>query len=239
MRILVIDDEPQIRRALGAGLRGHGHEVIPAATGGHGLEIAASGGIDLLVLDLGLPDVDGIEVLHRLREWSEVPVIVLSVRAGQEVKVRALDAGADDYLEKPFGMGELLARVRAVLRRLGAGPEAPVLRFDALEVDRSRRLVRLEGERVQMTPIQYRLLEAMVTNAGKLLTHEWLLRKVWGPGYGRESEYVRAYVRQVRQKLGDDPTRPRWIATEPGLGYRWIVEPSPEGRGDPSVGEGD
>ncbi len=225
MRILVIDDEPQIRRALSAGLRGHGHEVIPAARGKEGLEIIATGGIDAVILDLGLPDLDGVEILRRLRGWSEVPVIILSVRAAQNDKIRALDAGADDYVEKPFGMGELLARVRAVLRRAGGDRERSVLAFEGLEVDLARQLVRREGERVPLTPTQYRVLEAMVTNPGKLLTHHWLLQRVWGPGYGRESEYLRTYVRQLRQKLSDDPTHPRWIATEPGLGYRWLEEP--------------
>ncbi|MGH2708239.1 MAG: response regulator [Actinomycetota bacterium] len=223
--MLVVDDEPQIRRALSVGLRGHGHEVVPAARGSEGLEIIATGGIDAVILDLGLPDLDGVEILRRLRGWSEVPVIILSVRAAQDDKVRALDAGADDYVEKPFGMGELLARIRAVLRRVGGDREPGVLAFEGLEVDLARQLVRRDGERVPLTPTQYRVLEAMVTNPGKLLTHQWLLRRVWGPGYGQESEYLRTYVRQLRRKLSDDPTHPRWIATEPGLGYRWLKEP--------------
>ena len=223
-RILVVDDEAQIRRALAVGLRGHGYDVTLAVDGESALKVLAGAGIDVVILDLGLPDMDGTEVLRRLRSWSEVAVVVLSVRAAQDDKIRALDAGADDYVQKPFGIGELLARIRAVLRRAGPEPAEAVLRFDGLELDLSKTLLVVDGEPVHLTPTEYRLLEAMAINPGKLLTHEWLLRRVWGPGYGRESEYLRVYVRQLRRKLGDDPTRPRWIATEPGVGYRWMVE---------------
>ena len=226
-RILVVDDEVQIRRALEVGLRSHGYEVALAADGGSALEALAGAGTDVVILDLGLPDMDGTEVLRRLRGWSDVAVVVLSVRGGQEDKIGALDAGADDYVQKPFGIGELLARIRAVLRRAGAEQAEAVLRFDGLELDLAKMLLTVDGEPVHLTPTEYRLLEAMATNPGKLLTHEWLLRRVWGPGYGRESEYLRVYVRQLRRKLGDDPTRPRWIGTEPGVGYRWMVDPKP------------
>jgi two-component system KDP operon response regulator KdpE len=227
--ILVVDDEAQIRRALDVALRSHGYDVVQAADGESALEKLAGQPLDIVILDLGLPDIEGSEVLRRFRTWSEIPVIVLSVRAGQDEKIRALDAGADDYVQKPFAIGELLARIRAVRRRAGGEQGAGVLRFRKLEMDLARALVTLDGAMVHLTPTEYRLLEAMATNPGKLLTHEWLLRNVWGPGYGRESEYLRVYVRQLRRKLGDDPTSPRWIATEPGVGYRWMVEPEQTG----------
>jgi two-component system, OmpR family, KDP operon response regulator KdpE len=223
--VLIVDDEPQIRRALDVGLRSHGYLVRQAADGASALEALADGGTDVVILDLGLPDMDGTEVLRRLRAWSDVAVVVLSVRAGQADKIAALDAGADDYVEKPFGIGELLARIRALRRRLGGDPAPPVLRMGELEVDRARTLVTHNGEPVHLTPTEYRLLEAMATNPGKLLTHAWLLRRVWGAGYDRESGYLRVYVRQLRRKLADDPTDPRWIGTEPGVGYRWLAEP--------------
>ena len=184
--------------------------------------MAAAQAPNLVVLDLGLPDLDGTEVIRRLRAWTDVPVIVLSVREGRSDKIEALDAGADDYVTKPFDVEELLARMRAALRRtdadLGSEPE---LRFGDLQVDLARRLVRLGDDLVHLTPNEYGLLEAMVTNPGKLLTHQWLLRKVWGRGYGNESHYLHVYVRQLRQKLGDDAAMPRFIITEPGVGYRW------------------
>jgi two-component system KDP operon response regulator KdpE len=183
--------------------------------------------VDLVVLDLSLPGIDGHEVIRRLRGFSDVPVLVLSVRESQDDKVAALDAGADDYITKPFALGELLARMRALERR--AQPEAaePVLRFGELAVDLSRQLVQVGGSPVRLTKTEYRLLQAFVTHPGKLLTHRWLLSRVWGPGYATETHYVRIYVRQLRQKLGDDVSRPRYIVTESGLGYRW--RPEPEG----------
>ena len=223
IRILVVDDEPQIRRALRTSLSAHGYEVETAGTGEQGLVAAADTAPELVFLDLGLPDLDGTEVIRRLRSFSEVPVIVLSVRDQQADKVAALDAGADDYVTKPFGMEELLARLRATLRRSQAEePAPPVLRFGALEVDLARRLISLGGEPVHLTPTEYGLLEALVTNPGKLLTHQWLLRKVWGQGYAQESHYLRVYVRALRKKLGDDAAAPALILTEPGVGYRWI-----------------
>ena len=179
------------------------------------------------MLDLGLPDLDGTEVIRRLRSWTDVPVIVLSVREGRSDKIEALDAGADDYVTKPFDVEELLARMRAALRRTDADlASEPELRFGDLQVDLGRRLVRLGDELVHLTPNEYGLLEAMVTNPGKLLTHQWLLRKVWGMGYGNESHYLHVYVRQLRQKLGDDAAMPRFIITEPGVGYRWSPDAS-------------
>jgi two-component system KDP operon response regulator KdpE len=225
-RILVVDDEPQILRALRASLSAHGYEVLTAATGEDALAQAAASAPDCMVLDLGLPDRDGTDVITQLRSWSEMPVIVLSAREEQTDKVAALDAGADDYLSKPFGIEELLARIRATLRRSKpAEATPPTLRFGELEIDLERRLVKRSGEPIHVTPTEYGLLEAMVTNPGKLLTHQWLLRRVWGRGYGEESHYLRIYVRQLRRKLGDDAAAPIYVATEPGVGYRWIYEP--------------
>jgi two-component system KDP operon response regulator KdpE len=227
--VLVVDDDAQIVRALRTGLRARGHDVLTAPNGETALDTLSRAGVDLVILDLGLPGIDGIEVIRRLRGWLDVPVIVLSVREAHADKVAALDAGADDYVTKPFSIDELLARMRAVRRRAAGEAAPPVLRFDDLEVDLARQAVHLRGELVRLTPTEYRLLEAMATNAGKLLTHGWLLRKVWGPAYGRESHYVRVYVQQLRRKLDDEPSRPRFILTEPGLGYRWLAEPDRTG----------
>jgi two-component system, OmpR family, KDP operon response regulator KdpE len=225
--VLVVDDEPQIRRALRTSLEAHGYEVATVGTGEEGVVAAAEQAPDLMLLDLGLPDIDGTEVIRRVRAFSDVPVIVLSVRESQADKVAALDAGADDYVTKPFGMQELLARSRATMRRTQSDePAAPILRYDALRVDLPKRLVTLDGDQVRLTPTEYGLLEALVTNPGKLLTHQWLLRKVWGRGYGTETTYLRTYVRSLRKKLGDDAQAPGLIVTEPGVGYRWIAEPT-------------
>jgi two-component system KDP operon response regulator KdpE len=224
-RILVVDDEPQIRRALRTSLGAHGHEVRTASNGEEAVVAVAEGAPDLVFLDLGLPDLDGIEVIRRIRSFSELPIIVLSVRDRQADKVDALDAGADDFVTKPFGVEEVLARLRAALRRSRTGGPSPVtLVFDGLEIDLGRRLVTRDGERVHLTKTEYALLEALVTNPGKLLTHQWLLRRVWGVGYGEESHYLRVYVRALRHKLGDNASAPRMILTEPGVGYRWIAE---------------
>jgi len=223
--VLVVDDEPQIRRALRTSLEAHGWEVATVGTGEEGVVGAAEIAPDLLLLDLGLPDLDGTEVIRRIRAFSQVPVIVLSVREGQPDKVAALDAGADDYVTKPFAMEELLARVRAALRRAQTEEPTPaVLNFGGLEVDLARRLVSRDGEPVHLTPTEYGLLEALVSNPGKLLTHQWLLRKVWGQGYGTETTYLRTYIRALRKKLGDDAQAPALIVTEPGVGYRWVAE---------------
>lgn len=222
----MVDDEQAIRRALKVGLGGLGHEVVAAIDGNSALQALADDFFELAVLDLGLPDMDGIQVIERLRGWSKVPVVVLSVRDSQDDKIKALDAGADDYVEKPFAMGELVARINAVVRRSDHEPAQAVLRFGELEFDRARSLVLWSGERIPMTPTELRLLEVLVSNPFKLLTHQWLLRQVWGQGYGQESQYLRVYIRRLRAKLGDDPTSPRWIATEPGVGYRWIAAPT-------------
>jgi len=227
VKVLVVDDEPQIRRALRTSLEAHGYEVAAVANGEEGVLGAAEQQPDLVLLDLGLPDMDGTEVIRRIRGFSEVPVIVLSVRESQADKVAALDVGADDYVTKPFSMEELLARTRAALRRSGVDePTQPTLAFGNLEIDLPRRLVTLAGAPLHLTPTEYGLLEALVTNPGKLLTHQWLLRRVWGQGYGTETTYLRTYIRALRKKLGDDASAPALIVTEPGVGYRWVGEQS-------------
>jgi two-component system KDP operon response regulator KdpE len=232
--ILIVDDEPQIRRALRTALAAHGYASLEAGAGEPALDEAAAGRPDLVVLDLGLPDIDGVEVIERLRGWSDVPVIVLSVRDDQAGKVKALDAGADDYLTKPFAMEELLARIRAALRRTDRSGGTPAtLRFGRLTVDLARRLVTDGGDLVHLTPTEYDLLEALVTNPGKLLTHAWLLQRVWGPSYGAESHYLRVYVRQLRRKLRDDASSPVYILTAPAVGYRWLPDPDPDPDPDP------
>jgi two-component system, OmpR family, KDP operon response regulator KdpE len=224
-RVLVVDDDPQILRAVRTSLQGHSYEVLTAGNGETALDVLPDADVDLVVLDLGLPGIGGQEVISRIRAWSEVPIIVLSVRDGQRDKVDAFEAGADDYVTKPFGMPELLARMRAVRRRSEGDRRSPVVRFGGLEVDLSRQLVRVDGSVIHLTPTEYRLLEAFVTNPGKLLTHRWLLQRVWGPGYATENQYLRVFIRQLRSKLSDDPARPRFIVTEAGLGYRWRPDP--------------
>jgi two-component system KDP operon response regulator KdpE len=223
-RVLVVDDEPQIRRAMRTSLAAHGYEVETVGTGEEAVVAVAERPPELVLLDLGLPDLDGTEVIRRVRSFTDVPIIVISVRDRQADKVSALDAGADDYVTKPFGVEEVLARLRAALRRSHAGdPTPPVLSFGALTVDLGRRLVTRDGEPIHLTKTEYGLLEVFVTNPGKLLTHQVLLRRVWGPRYAEESHYLRVYVRSLRRKLGDEATAPRLILTEPGVGYRWIA----------------
>lgn len=225
-RLLVYDDEPQVRRLLRSGFEREGHEVVVVHEGEAVLERLARGGLDLLVLEVGTPGCRGTDVIRRVREWSDVPVIVLSMPQGLDHKVGLLRAGADDFVEKPFAMEELSARAHAVLRRCEPSAHSGVLTFhDELEVDLSRRLVLLGGNVLHLTPTEYRLLEVLARNAKKLLTQEHLLQRVWGPGYANEREYLRTYVGQLRAKLGDRASQPRWIATEPRVGYRWLVEP--------------
>jgi two-component system KDP operon response regulator KdpE len=221
IRVLVVDDEPQIRRLLRVSLAAQGYHLIEASSGEQALTRAATEYPDLVILDLGLPDMDGQEVVRRLREWTEVPIIVLSVRDREKDKVLAFDEGADDYVTKPFGMSELMARMRAALRhRLQTETKDPVFRTEDLVVDLGKRVVTVASREVKLTPKQYDLLRVLVTHAGRVLTHQQLLRQVWGPGYSEETQYLRVYIGQLRQKIEPDPARPSYILTEPGVGYR-------------------
>ena len=219
--VLVVDDEPQILRALETNLRGAGYEVATAATAERALSTAAMRPPDAVILDLVLPDGSGIEVCRELRSWSSAPILVLSVLGDEAEKVAALDAGADDYVQKPFGIDELLARLRALLRRAAPSGE-PVLEIGELELDLEKRLVTVGGRRVQLTPNEFDLLRVLAQNEGKLMTHPAILREVWGPAYSAESHYLHVYVSQLRRKLEDDPARPRYLLTEAGAGYRLV-----------------
>ncbi len=229
---IVIEDEPQIRRFVRGALEAEGWQVFEAATAQQGLSEAGTRKPDLLVLDLGLPDRNGLEVIRDVRSWSAVPIIVLSARVDEVDKIAALDAGADDYLTKPFGMGELLARVRANLRRPrtstadgGSEEEADkVFRFGEVEVDRLARVVRRRGVEVHLTPIEYRLLSVLIAHVGRVLTHRQLLREVWGPSHAEQSHYLRIYMGHLRQKLESDPAQPRYLLTETAVGYRLLRE---------------
>ncbi len=223
-RILVVDDEPAIRRFLNTALD-TGEFSLHQAENGHGALAAATAlRPDLILLDLGLPDLDGVEVIERIREWSPVPIIVLSVREREDDKVRALDAGADDYLTKPFGVGELLARIRAALRRSLKETPEPVYRIDELEVDLGRRRVTVAGQELQLTPTEYDLLRLLVAHAGKVLTHSQILRQIWGIAYMEQPHVLRVNISNLRHKIEKDPSRPRYIVTEPGVGYRMRAE---------------
>ncbi|MFC3549797.1 response regulator [Lysobacter cavernae] len=227
-RVLVVDDEPQIRKFLDISLRAQGYVVETAETGGGGLEALATHGADLVILDLGLPDRDGHEVLRELRQWSSVPVILLTVRAGEAEKVAALDAGANDYVTKPFGVQELMARVRALLRSHTASNEAaPVFDDGHLHIDLARREVRLDGELVALARKEYALLALLLLHAGRVVTQPQLLRELWGPTHQHDTHYLRILVGKLRHKLGDDAAAPRWIATEPGVGLRFIERVPP------------
>jgi two-component system, OmpR family, KDP operon response regulator KdpE len=223
--ILVVDDETAMRRFLRASLSSRGYELLEAETAEQGIVRAASYNPDLILLDLGLPDQDGLVVTQRLREWSKTPIIVLSARGQEQDKIAALDAGADDYLTKPFGVGELLARIRVALRHAAAGPAGqPQLSIGDLEVDLGRRQVRLAGKEVHLTPNEYKLLAELAKHAGRVLTHRQLLRDVWGPNAGDQVQYLRVYMAQLRSKLEREPARPRYLVTEPGVGYRLRVD---------------
>jgi len=222
-RVLVVDDEPQILRALQTSLRGAGYEVDTAATAEQALTAAAVRPPEAVIVDLVLPDGRGTDVVRELRAWTSVPVIVLSVVGDEHEKVAALDAGADDYVTKPFGVDELLARLRAALRRADPSPE-PVLEIGDLRIDLEARDVTFDGAPVQLTPHEYSLLTLLARNEGKLMTHQAILREVWGRAYADESHYLHVYVSQLRRKLEPDPARPRYILTEPGVGYR-LVDP--------------
>jgi len=220
--VLVIDDELQMRRLLRACLEGDGYQVLEAASGQSGITQAAQHPPDVVLLDLGLPDIDGINVLKRLREWSHVPVVVLSVRDREEDKVAALDNGADDYVTKPFGTAELLARLRVAQRHALPAAQTPVFRSGDLEVDLTARVVKLKGREVKLTATEYSLLRLFIQHAGKVLTHRQILKEVWGPAYSEHTHYLRVYIAYLREKLDSDSSR--LITTEPGVGYRLVPE---------------
>ncbi len=230
-RVLVVDDEPQILRALRINLRARSYDVDTAATGSDALSVAANHPPDLVILDLGLPDLDGIEVIHGLRGWMSAPIIVLSGRSGSSDKIHALDAGADDYVTKPFGVDELLARMRAATRRAHADDAQPVMTFGDVRVDLAAKRVTVSNpdgpSDVRLTPTEWHLLEVLARNPGKLLSQRHLLREVWGPGYDNAHGNLRLYMAQLRKKLEPDPARPRYLLTEPGMGYRFEADEQP------------
>lgn len=227
VRVLVVDDEPQIRKLLEISLRAQGYGVQLAATAQDGIEVLATRGADVVVLDMGLPDRDGLDALREIRQWSQVPVLVLTVRSHESEKVAALDAGANDYVTKPFSVPELMARIRVLLRSQAASAEAaPVFDDGRLRVDLARREVTLAGEPVVLSRKEYALLALLVAHAGRVVTQPQLLRELWGPTHQQDTHYLRILVGKLRQKIGDDAAAPRWIATEPGVGLRFIAPPS-------------
>jgi two-component system KDP operon response regulator KdpE len=226
--VLLVEDEPQMRRFLRAALTSHGYRLLETETGAAALSEAATRNPEIILLDLGLPDMDGVEVTRRLREWTRTPIIVISARGQERDKVAALDAGADDYLTKPFGVSELLARMRVAQRHRDASasgaPESPAFAVGDLRVDFVTRQVFAGGEEKRLTPTEYRLLQTLVRHAGRVVTHRQLLAEAWGPAYLTQTQYLRVYMGQLRHKLEPDPTRPRYLVTEPGVGYRLRVE---------------
>ena len=223
-RVLVIDDERAIRRFLRASLAAHGYIIFEAANGREGLDAVVTHRPDLIILDLGLPDIDGFEVTRRLREWTQTPIIILSVQEQETNKIAALDAGADDYLTKPFGVGELMARLRVALRHANQSSEQPVFTSGQLTVDLTRRLVKVNNKDIQLTPTEYDLLKLISTDAGRVLTHQQILRQVWGVGYSNDLHLLRVNISNLRHKIEPDPARPGHILTEPGVGYRLRAE---------------
>jgi len=224
--ILLVDDEPQMRRFLRVTLQSQGYTLVEAETGQEGLTQAATRNPDVILLDLGLPDIDGLDVVQRLREWTQIPIIVISAREQEHDKIRALDAGADDYLIKPFGAGELFARIRVALRHAlsaQSGKAPSLFEADSLKVDLANRKVLLRNAEVHLTPLEYRLLSVLVKNAGKVLTHKQLMKEVWGAAYASQTQYLRVYMGMLRHKLEDDPARPRYFLNEPGVGYRFNI----------------
>jgi two-component system, OmpR family, KDP operon response regulator KdpE len=227
-RALIVDDETSIRRYLRASLTAQGFTVYEAANGQEAISAVLANRPDIIILDLGLPDFDGIEVTRRLREWSQTPIIILSVREAENDKIAALDAGADDYLTKPFSTGELMARIRVAFRKLGKAPEDPVLQLDTLRMDLSRRIVTVEDREISLTPTEYDLLRILFQNSGKVLTHQHLLRQVWGTAYDSEMHLLRVNISNLRRKIEPDPARPTYIHTEPGVGYRMRADDGKE-----------
>ncbi len=224
-RILVIDDDHQLLRALRIALSARGHEVTLARTGTDGLAAAERAPLDLAIVDLGLPDMDGVSVVQALRGWFTAPIIVLSARLTEQSKINALDAGADDYVTKPFGMGELLARIRAALRRITPADQSPAITTEAFTADvAAKRVVLTSGAQVRLTPTEWHLLEVLIRHPGRLITHQQLLHEVWGPRYETETNYLRVHIANLRRKLEPDPSRPRYLRTDPGLGYRFTPD---------------
>lgn len=219
-RVLVVDDETSIRRYLRAALSAQGFTIYEAANGQEAINAVVSYHPDLIILDLGLPDFDGVEVTRRLREWSQTPIIILSVREAENDKIAALDAGADDYLTKPFSTGELTARMRVALRRMTGTADEPILQVDNLKMDVSRRLVTVDDSQISLTPTEYEILRLLLQHAGKVLTHHQLLRQVWGTAYESEMHILRVNISNLRRKIEPDPSRPHYLLTEPGVGYR-------------------
>ena len=219
-RILVIDDEKQIRRMLKTALAGYGYNIAEASSGQEGLAQTSIFHPDMIILDLGLPDMDGVEVIGRLREWTETPIIILSVREHEVEKIKALDAGADDYITKPFSTGELLARIRVALRHVAKSEDEPVLSFGDLALDIGRRKVTVKGSEIRLTPTEYEILKYLGLQAGRVVTHRQLLRAIWGPNFEGETHYLRIYIGQLRRKIEADPSQPAFILTESGVGYR-------------------
>ena len=219
-RVLVVDDETSIRRYLRAALGAQGFAVYEAVNGQDALNAVVADRPDIIVLDLGLPDFDGIEVTRRLREWSQIPIIILSVREAEQDKIAALDAGADDYLTKPFSTGELMARMRVALRKLFSKPDEPILKIGGLQMDVSSRIVTVDENQISLTPTEYDILRLLMQNAGKVLTHRQLLRQVWGTAYESEMHILRVNISNLRRKIESDPARPHYLITEPGVGYR-------------------
>ena len=220
LNILVVDDEPAIRRFLRASLGAHGYTITESVSGEDALKAVATSHQDIVILDLGLPDVDGVEVTRRLREWTAIPIIILSVREHENDKIAALDAGADDYLTKPFGIGELMARMRVALRRTVQDTNEPVFESDGLMMDFVHREVKIKEQLVTLTPTEYDLLRTLVKNAGKVLTHRQLLRTIWGNAYENEMHILRVNISNLRRKIEPDPSQPHYLLTEPGVGYR-------------------
>lgn len=222
-KILVIDDEPEIRKLLKVGLTAHGYTVLEAANGKDGIYQAAVARPDIVVLDMGLPDLEGLEVVRQIREWSQVPIIILSVRSQDNDKVNALDLGADDYLTKPFSMSELMARIRVAMRHQGNLKDEPVIQIADLCIDLSRRQVKMAGNEIHLTPTEYDIFKILVSNAGKVVTHRQILTAIWGNNGQEYAQYLRIYISQLRKKIEKDPNQPRFILTEPGVGYRLAV----------------
>ena len=235
-KILVVDDEPKIRMFIRANLQARGYDVYLAQDGIEALEVAARVLPDVIVLDVGMPGMDGIEVCHKIREWADTPIIILSVKEDEKIKVRALDEGADDYITKPFSLEELLARVRVALRHAAGTPVAARIVFTAgdLEVDMTKRVAHLRGELIKLTRTEYELLAYLINNIGKVLSHNEILQSVWGPEYGGESEYVRVFIGQLRRKIEDDPSNPRFIVTVPRIGYRFVSPDQPQPKERPT-----